>query len=311
MITSPLLAGTVKEIEKINFPVLVTPKLDGIRVMKIDGKVVTRTFKPLPNRFTRQMLELILPDGIDGEVLLKNTMEFNQVQSQFMRFDGEPDFVFCAFDYVKDDLEKPYADRVNDLSEWYEEFLKNVELIEGTSSPVDILMPIAVYNIDELNHFEEAYVTDGFEGIMLRTPDGKYKCGRSSPKEQILMKLKRFEDSEAEIIGYDEKMHNENEKTVDVFGYSTRAGKKEGMVAANTLGSIQVKDIHTGVEFSLGSGFDDSTRKEIWENQSKYLGQIVKYKFQPSGQKDKPRFPVFLGFRDKLDIIVEQKNAIF
>jgi len=32
------------------------------------------------------------------------------------------------------------------------------------------------------------------------------------------------------------------------------------------------------------------------------MGKVVKYKSQPTGVKDKPRFPVFLGFRDKVDM---------
>jgi hypothetical protein len=32
------------------------------------------------------------------------------------------------------------------------------------------------------------------------------------------------------------------------------------------------------------------------------MGKVVKYKSQPTGVKDKPRFPVFLGFRDVVDM---------
>jgi DNA ligase-1 len=34
----------------------------------------------------------------------------------------------------------------------------------------------------------------------------------------------------------------------------------------------------------------------------KLLGKIVKYKYQEIGVLEKPRFPVFLGFRDKEDM---------
>jgi hypothetical protein len=60
------------------------------------------------------------------------------------------------------------------------------------------------------------------------------------------------------------------------------------------------------VEFSIGTGFDADTRKRIWElykkDPKKVLKTIVKYKFFASGSKEKPRFPVYLGPRDKRDM---------
>ena len=40
--------------------------------------------------------------------------------------------------------------------------------------------------------------------------------------------------------------------------------------------------------------------KELWNNNP--IGKIIKYKYFPVGQKDKPRFPIFLSFRHPNDI---------
>ena len=53
---------------------------------------------------------------------------------------------------------------------------------------------------------------------MARHRHGLYKLGRSTFIEQGLIKLKRFEDGEAEIIGFKEKMLNQNEATIDARG---------------------------------------------------------------------------------------------
>ena len=53
--------------------------------------------------------------------------------------------------------------------------------------------------------------------------------------------------------------------------------------------------------FNIGSGFDDETRKEIWENQGRYINKIVKYKFFPIGVDELPRFPIYLGIRSEID----------
>jgi len=56
------------------------------------------------------------------------------------------------------------------------------------------------------------------------------------------------------------------------------------------------------VEFGLGTGFDDAERGKIWEQRNSYLGLRVKFKYLPIGVKDKPRHPVFLGWRHKEDM---------
>jgi DNA ligase-1 len=304
LITRPLLASDTKNFDLINFPVVVSPKLDGIRCLKVDGKVVTRTFKDIPNKFIRRNLEEILPDGIDGEIMLKGNNNFNTIQSKVMSFDGEPDFIFHAFDYVKRDLNTPYIERLKDLHEFMQFFG------EGECGKIVLVPHNTVNNFEELMKYEKEYIDLGYEGLMMRDPNGKYKCGRSTEKEGILCKLKRFQDAEAEVIGFHEKMHNENTQEKNKFGLAKRSSKKEGMVPSNTLGSLIVRQAIPYspptrgmriIEFSIGSGMCDETRKEIWSNQDKYLGKNVKYKFQEMG-KDGPRFPVFLGFRSDLDI---------
>lgn len=296
MITRPLLSGKLEDPSAIGYPVYATPKLDGIRVLKVDGKVVTRKFKPLPNVHTREFLEKYLPDGIDGEIMIRGCNDFNTIQSQIMTFDGKPNFEYYAFDYVKDDLNKPYLERMEDLKNWY----------PSSPAPIQIecslVLPKQINNEKELLEFEDECLAKGYEGIMIRSGDGRYKCGRSTLKEGILLKVKKFHDDEAIIIGFKEKLKNENEQEEDEFGLAKRSKKKEGLVPADTLGSLIVRDLKRNVEFDVGSGFDDALREEVWKNKEKYLGQLAKYKYFELGPNEKPRFPVFLGFRHPDDV---------
>jgi len=309
VITRPLLAATIEDFETIKFPLLATPKLDGIRVLKIDGKVLTRKFKELPNRDVRSKLEFILPDGIDGEIMLRNG-NFNQIQSEIMSFDGAPDYIFYAFDWVKDDLNKPYLERMRDLEQWYNDnmlkfiALSKIQMGVTTIDPdnfrdkIRLLLPKKVNTLEELQTFEEECIENKFEGAMIRSIDGRYKCGRSTLREGILGKIKRFIDDEAVIIGFKEKLQNTNKQEEDNFGLSKRSHKKEGMIPANTLGALMVQN-KEGIKFEVGSGFDDELKKEIWMNQEKYLNQTITYKYQKYGMLEdgSPRFPVFLRFR--------------
>ncbi len=141
----------------------------------------------------------------------------------------------------------------------------------------------------------------GYEGLMLRDPNGIYKFGRSSVKENILLKVKEFMDDEAEIISFREKMINTNEGLKDNFGRTKRSSCQDGLKPSGTLGGFILRNSE-GLEFSCGSGLNDALRDEIWKNKSKYLGKLVKYKFMSKGIKDLPRHPVFMGFRDETDL---------
>ncbi len=68
------------------------------------------------------------------------------------------------------------------------------------------------------------------------------------------------------------------------------------------MGSLKVRDVKTGVVFEIGTGFDQALRDLFWDRRGDYPGHIVKYKHFAGGSKDKPRFPVFLGFRDEGDM---------
>ena len=291
MITKPLLAVAVKEAEDIKYPVLATKKLDGIRCLMINGAAVTRNFKPLPNVYIAQKLAQFLPNGFDGEVMIRGTNNFNDIQSAVMSRDGEPDFVYNAFDYVNDSLDLGYEDRIKamvmEANSIADEYVKYLEL----------LTPTLIETPSQLAEFEATCLADGYEGVMIRKPNGSYKCGRSTLKEGILLKVKRFQDAEAIVIGYEEKMTNNNIQEMDAFGHSKRSSKLEGLVGAETLGAIEVRDINSGIEFKIGTGFDDKIRAEIWANRDTYKGKLLTYKSQPVGVKEKPRFPVFLHFR--------------
>ena len=95
-ITKPMLAGTIEDIYKLDYPVICTPKLDGIRCLKIGGRAVSRTFKSIQNNYIRTILEKLLPDGMDGEII--SGKNFQETTSAVMREEGEPEFVFWAFD---------------------------------------------------------------------------------------------------------------------------------------------------------------------------------------------------------------------
>jgi DNA ligase-1 len=213
-----------------------------------------------------------------------------------MSVEGTPDFIWWVFDYWTG-FSLPYQERYKRMCDHMgADFL-------AAHSRVKLLPHTLINNEDELNQYEDVMVTAGYEGIMLRSLNGPYKYGRSTTNEGYLLKLKRFADAEAVVIGFEERMHNANEATVDERGYTKRSSHQANLVPTGTLGALLVRDVKTNVEFSIGSGFDDVTRKKVWDLRSGYLGQLVTYKhFDICGVKDKPRIPTFKAFRDRRDV---------
>ena len=289
-----MLAGSFKnfkeEVKNLPWPnVYATEKMDGIRCLIINGKAVSRTFKDIPNRHISKVLSS-LPNNLDGELL---TTDFNKTTSAVMSEDGEPVFNYYVFDFVKDKLSKPYLERIEDL--------KSLKL---PSFCIKVL-PVQLHNVQELNDYEEKSIQRGFEGACIRRGDSVYKSGRGTLKACDLVKVKRFEDAEAEVLNFIEAQHNTNEKMKDNFGRSKRSSAQDGLVGKDTLGALTVKCINgefKGVTFNIGTGFNDEIRKQIWENKKKYLGKILTFKYQPIGSLNAPRIPSFKFFRHPDDM---------
>lgn len=288
---SPMLAASTDG-HGLIYPMLASPKLDGIRALIIDGCVMSRKFKPIPNRHVQFLFGRPEFNGLDGELIVGMPTDrdcYRNTMSGVMSEDGKPDVTFHVFDDFSMHGQ-PFHDRL--LRAFKRSSLKAMQYVGHTK----------IHDEEQLLAFEEAALARGYEGVMLRHPFGPYKEGRSTGKEGWLLKLKRFEDSEAEILGYTELMHNANEKTITTGNKAERSHKKAGMVGRGMLGSLHVQDIKSGIEFDLGSGFSEAERQVLWNaRQHKLTGLVVKYRFFPTGSKEKPRFPTFLGFRDRID----------
>jgi DNA ligase 1 len=277
----PMLACNVTDLSKINFPVYCSPKIDGIRCIILKGEVLSRSLKPIPNKFIQSQLRGFDQD-LDGELYIPGKT-FNEISSAVMSEEGEPDFVYLVFDEISD---KPYCERL--------------QFDQRPPNSAD-LECVHVSCLEGLLSLEKRYIEEGHEGLMIRSPEGPYKYGRSTEKEGYLMKLKRFEDYEAIITGFIEENENTNEQSINELGKKKRSSHKANKLPKDTLGALLLTDTKTGVEFKVSSGLDHALKKEIWLNKELYKGRLIKYKCMAS-LKDKPRHPTFLGFRDQRDL---------
>lgn len=287
----PLLAATIKDVDKLTFPVLASPKLDGIRCLQRQGQALSRSLKEIPNRHIQEVLSHPSLQGLDGELIVGDPTDercFNTTTSAVMSKAGMPNFTYHVFD-------------LHDSDELFHVRLAELQRFAGVGV-IRLVPHFLVETVEELLKLEHTFLAQGYEGLMVRDPDGTYKYGRSTVKQGILLKLKRFVDSEAVVIGYEELYHNTNEAKTNELGQTERSTAQAGKVPAGVLGKLIVKDLETDIEFGIGTGLTADDRAKLWADKDNLPGQIVKYKSFAVGAKEAPRFPVYLGMRDQRDM---------
>ncbi len=271
---SPMLAS-VFDPDKLTFPKLASRKLDGIRCLVRGGVAVSRNEKPIRNRFIQSIIGDPSLNGLDGELMVgkpNDDKAFRNATSGVMSEDGEPDFKFFVFDSFHPTHGFEY--RLESAQRAVEKFGdKRVQVIEHK----------LIKSLKDLDRLEAKWLSEGYEGVMLRSLNGPYKFGRSTVTEGHLLKVKRFSDAEAVIIDYVEEVTSKD-----------RTPK-------GTLGKFICRTPE-GIEFGVGGGFTAEERKVFWKNRKAMIGKLVKYKHFTIGVKDAPRFPSFLGIRDENDL---------
>lgn len=294
-------------IDTLPYPMLFSPKLDGVRCTVQNGRLYSRTLKLIPNLEMQARWGREKHNGLDGEIIAGRT--FNETSSVVMSKNKPMDnAMFHVFDTL-DDLE-PFNIRAANARH-------TVDSLEPGSKIVP-LDQVLIKNARQLRAYEKNTLAAGFEGVMGRTPHGGYKHGRSTLKEGGLVAIKRFVDAEAVVLGTFEQMENQNEKQVNELGRSKRSSHKAGKVGKGTLGGFHVAlyDVKTGhiagykegggadgaFDIGTGVGLTDKVRQELWHKRQGLVGKIIKFRYQLVGMKDAPRLPVFLAFRDKRDM---------
>lgn len=296
----PMLA-TDADLNILTFPKLAQPKIDGVRGLNIDNTLVGRSLKQFANRHITNWYSYLALDGFDGELFAGSETDSDlcrKTTSALTTIEGQPVVKWKIFDlHTKHNL--PYIDR------WEEAYNRVVWLNYNTSFAGHLeIMPYKwIHSMEELEVVEAEYIEAGYEGLILRNPFDSYKFGRSTKKEQGLLRIKRYADDEAIVVGLIESETNLNEAKKNELGYTERSTHQANKVLNGKIGSLICRDIKTGAEILVSAGkLNDYERKYYFENQNKIIGKLITYKYFPHGQKDKPRHPTFKHFRTEMDL---------
>lgn len=260
-----------------------SPKIDGIRCVIYKGKAYSRNMEPIRNQHVRSTLEALALEGCDGELVV-NDGDFADTMSAIMSFDGKPEFMYRVFDNWKA-WNRPFRERLYKVCD---------QVRAADSNRVAVVRHDIVFSADDCMKRHDRHLEDGFEGSILRNPEGAYIYGRVSYASGLVYKMKPTEREEAQVIGFDAQRHNANAPEEDTLGRLTRSSFKDGMVDLEQLGGFTCR-FDDGVEFNCGSGLTLDQRISLWKERAALLGRriVVEYAAPRVG---KPRFPVFRGF---------------
>ncbi len=272
---------------------IVEHKLDGVRCLTVvdyESKTVTQytrngkvleNFKHVTDYLSTFIEEFGRSYVLDGEIM---SHSFQDLMKQVHRKDNvnASDAVLNVFDIV------PLVEFKQGISIMGQrrrsQFLKNFENIFNDSGFITIV-PQREFDLDvftdeiEFKDYMKEVVAQGYEGIMIKDPDAKYECKRTTN----WLKMKPFIEVSLSVVEVEE-------------GTGRNQGRLGALICEGT-------DDSKFIRVNVGSGFSDANRRDYWENKDNLIGQVVEVRAdaatrsQDSEDTWSLRFPRFLRFR--------------
>lgn len=262
----PMLAKDYnKESKKIDWNafVCVQPKLDGMRCLAFksnnDVYLISRQGEQIQNMDHIKTVLNALPEDtiLDGELYAHgNTFQENMSLIKKYRPGKTESIKLNVYDLVSP---LPYIERLSNLN-------KIVENINNDS--IELVTTYKIISEKELKQHHVKFITNGYEGTILRHGTAGYKTDARSSN---LLKYKDFQDITAEII--------------DVIPAEARPEW-----------GIPVLNIPQGT-FKAGTKLSHDERKDLLTNKEDYIGKTAEIRFFEYTDDGLPRFPVMVGIR--------------
>ncbi|SRR6266550_437053 len=235
-------------LDKIRYPVLVQEKIDGVRAFNYQGILYTRTGKPFPNLAIREKYSKLEYHGYDGEIY--DGKSFISTSALCRSIHAHADVEWHVFDtfaskevcYTERMEEVNYYPKVKCMYAWHKDGLRDCQnlFIEG-------------------------------EGLILRNPNSPYKFGRSTMKDQALMRIKNFDYNAARVLLVNARITKEGEILREVGSLICMFNGQEITVSAGRM----------------------SKEERILYFCKDFIGRKITFKHLPTGAGERPRFPTF------------------
>jgi ATP-dependent DNA ligase len=248
----------------------VQPKLDGIRcIVKSDG-MWTRNGKQIvsaPHIFESLKHHFLAnPDLVlDGELYYRDKNNFNTICSLVKKTKPTVDDLVLSSQSIEYWIYDVASSKIH-----FDH--RKVELHAfAHDKHIRVLLGERVDSEDKMIEKYGKYIEQGYEGLMIRTINGKYENKRS----KHLLKYKTFSDSEYTIV--------------DVYEGKGRLSGKCGQMLLET---------DDGTRFYSTANGDENYMTELWNRREELIGKQATVKYFELTPDGIPRFPKIIGIRD-------------
>lgn len=255
----PMLAHEfTKHSAKLPEIVVLQGKEDGVRCLTNSKNFWTRKGKPfipeIANRFSFESVDDIT---LDGELILPAPYSFQDTVSAVKKYSHLTDLLeYRVYDIVDEGL--TFEERFNKL------------ILLNLSHPIVVTGTLFV-DKSNIDSYHKMFVTNGYEGTMIRNPNSPYEINKRS---YSLLKLKDFLADEFEIV--------------DVL---EGKGKEKGL-------AIFTCKTPEGLEFNCRPEGTEEYRAGLFKDKDNLIGQLLTVRFQNLTQDKKPRFPIGISLRN-------------
>lgn len=293
-----------KPLDKLEYPVIAEPKLDGVRCVCLidfngEPSFWSRDEKPFVNfeELEDEIRSLVKKNPylkghfLDGEILAKSG-RFDDTISRARSHRGKNthiDYIFYVFDFDSISYVSKCAPSGPSGVRLFERKKRLLKIKEGIRIRT---VPFKIINSAEsLFEYHWNNCDLGYEGTMVKPLDSYYHNGRNKDWK----KIKPFYTTDLKIVS----MSEGKGKAAGMMGRIVVEGRIEDREALQEGQDPCEAFMHVRCE--VGTGFTDELRKELWNNQDKYIGQMVEIQYQEVTKDNSLRFPSFKRFRSDRD----------
>jgi len=251
----PMLANKFNE-KTIEFHCYVQPKLDGVRMVGTNKNKLSRKNREVTTVEHIDLSFLTDEDILDGE-LYCHGMTFQEIISRVKKYQENETEKIKYYVYDMPSIKGTFSERYDELY--------NLCIYKNN---IEIVPTYKVNSLDELKGWHKQFLSQGYEGTIVRTDNTHYEFNKRS---KSLLKYKDFIDETYEIV---DVIPNE---------------------ADTTQGTVICKINDTTFKCNMKVSIDE--RKEILKNKNEYIGQLAEVRFFEFTDGGIPRFPVYHGIR--------------
>lgn len=261
-----------KRRSKIKFPVTLQPKFNGCRCMAYPPngnghvRLMSRGGKDYTLPHIQDALAFSLTSGwcLDGELYVHG-MSLQKIRSLILTPSEESLRIrFVVYDMTP----LPPGDLTWDQRlKYLHSFFANFHHPSITLSD-----SMTTYTLEGIEAAHDQYVSEGYEGCIIRMPHGKYKL---AAKSVDILKYKKFQDKEFQVVGW-----GIGRDGVLVYQCVQEEGK---MFEVRPMG-------------------DEAERAALLKSAPNDVGKMLTVKFQERSDDNMPIFPVGVSFRTEEDM---------